>query len=79
MEHVVVEKILYEDMLYTVAEVATLLKTNPNFVYNLIKSGRLSALKLGSIKIRKISLEKFLQENDGQDLSDLSNVKKLAF
>ena len=37
-----------EDVLYTVAEVAKLIKTNTNYVYELIKKGFLPALKLGS-------------------------------
>ena len=40
-------------MLYTVSEVAKMLKVNRNFVYNEIKKGNLEAVKIGSIKIRK--------------------------
>lgn len=75
----VVENILYEDMLYTVAEVATLLKTNPNTVYGLIRSGNLTALKLGAMKVRKQSLEKFLRDFDGQDVTDPKDVKEIDF
>ena len=50
------EEILMEDILYTVAETAKLLKTNPNYIYDLINKGLLPALKLGSFKIRKSSL-----------------------
>ena len=35
-----------EDILYTVSETAKLLKTNTNYVYELIKLGFLPALKL---------------------------------
>lgn len=63
-----------EDVLYTVKETAELLKTNPNYVYELIKRGLLPALKLGSLKIRRISLLKFLKENEGKDLTDLNNI-----
>lgn len=79
MENIKVEKILYEDMLYTVSEVATLLKTNPNAIYALIRSGKLSALKLGSMKIRKITLEKFLEDYDGKDISDPLNIKEITY
>lgn len=65
-----------EQMLYTVAEVATILKTNKTYVYSLINSGLLPALKLGSIKIRKTSLEDFLKHYDGMDLTDLSDIKQ---
>ena len=65
-----------EQMLYTVAEVATILKTNKTYVYNLINSGLLPALKLGSLKIRKASLEEFLKNYDGMDLTDLTDIKQ---
>ena len=35
------EEILMEDILYTVAETAKLLKTNPNYIYDLINKGNL--------------------------------------
>lgn len=66
-----------EDILYTVAETAKLLKTNPNYVYELIKLGFLPALKLGSFKIRKSTLISFLEKYEGQDLTDLRNIKEL--
>ena len=64
-----------EEVLYTVSEVSKLLKTNPNYVYELINKGFLPALKLGSLKIRRSS---FLKDNEGNDLSDLNNIKKLG-
>ena len=67
-----------EDVLYTVKETAKLLKTNTSYVYELIKKGFLPALKLGSFKIRKSSLLKFLEENEGYDLTNLDNVKKVG-
>lgn len=66
-----------ERLIYTVQEVATLLHSSPNYIYSLIEKGFLPALKLGSIKVLKTSLEKFLTDNEGQDLSDINNVKKL--
>ncbi len=66
-----------EDFLYTVAETAKILKTNPNYIYELIKKGMLPALKLGSFKIRKSTLNNFLEKYEGQDLSDLDNIKQL--
>lgn len=51
-----------EPTLYTVKEVSQILHTNTSFVYKLINEGHLPALKLGSIKIRRVSLEKFLDE-----------------
>lgn len=66
-----------EDILYTVSETAKLLKTNPNYVYDLIKKGLLPALKLGSYKIRRIALFEFLEKHEGEDLTDLNNIKDL--
>lgn len=65
------------DELYTVKEVSKILKVNVHKVYDLINSGLLPALKLGSIKIRRESLLRFLEENDGNDLTDTSNVVKM--
>lgn len=66
-----------EDVLYTVSETAKLLKTNTNYVYELIKRGLLKALKLGSYKIRRTELLRFLKDNEGKDLTDLTNIKEL--
>ena len=64
-------------MIYTVKEVAKLLHCSPNYIYELIEKGYLPAIKLGSIKILKNSLDKFLFENQGNDLSDVNSIKKL--
>ena len=61
-------------LLYTVKAVAELLHTNPTYIYNLIKSGLLPVFKLGSYKIRRESLNKFLPYYDGKDLTDLNNI-----
>ena len=66
-----------EDVLYTVKETAKLLKTNTNYIYDLINKGLLPALKLGSFKIRKSTLLEFLSEHEGQDLTDLDNIRDL--
>lgn len=66
-----------EKLIYTVQEVAKLLHSSPNYIYTLINNGYLPAIKLGSIKILKSTLEKFLIENEGNDLSDINNVVKL--
>ena len=47
-------------MLYTVSEVAKMLKVNRNFVYDEIKKGNLEGVKIGSIKIRKDKLEEYV-------------------
>lgn len=67
-----------EDMLYTVPEVAKILKTNVNYVYRLYQSGQLKFLKLGRLKCRKSTLEQFLARVDGMDVSDPFNIKELG-
>ena len=49
-------------MLYTVSEVAKMLKVNRNFVYNLIKNGELAAVKIGSIKVKREALTKYVND-----------------
>ena len=68
-----------ETMVYTVKEVAAILHSSPNYVYTLIRKGYLPVVRLGSIKILKRSLEKFLIENQGKDLSNLEDIKPLDF
>ena len=63
-----------EKLLYTVKEVSELLHTNPTYVYALIKAGLLPVLKLGSYKVRRESLNKFLADYEGKDLTDPNNI-----
>lgn len=63
-----------ETMIYTVKEVAKLLHCSPNYIYKLIECGYLPAIRLGSIKILKSSIEQFLMKNVGKDFSDLNNI-----
>ena len=69
---------IHMDELYTAKEVSKILKVNVHKVYDLIYAGLLPALKLGSIKIRKESLNDFLNKYEGMDLSDLDNVCNLT-
>lgn len=66
-----------EDILYTIPEVSKLIKSNANYVRELLKSGQLKGLQLGNIKVRKSELERFLKENEGKDLTDPFNIKDL--
>ncbi len=66
-----------DKLVYTVQEVAKILHSSPNYIYSLIYKGYLPAIKLGSMKVLESSLEKFLIVNEGNDLSDLDNIKKL--
>ena len=56
-----------EDVIYTVTETAELLKVNRNYVYSLLKSGVIKGLKLGSLKITRTELMRFLEDNNGKD------------
>ena len=47
-------------MLLSVSEVAKMLKVNRNFVYKIINNGELEAVKIGSIKVRKEALNRYV-------------------
>ncbi len=59
-----------DKLVYTVKEVSQIIHTNQSYVYTLINTGLLPALKLGSYKIRRESLVKFLTEYEGKDLTN---------
>ena len=61
-----------DKLVYTVHEVSSILHSSPN------RKGYLPAIKLGSLKVLKSSLEKFLIQNEGKDLSNLSDIKKIV-
>lgn len=64
-------------MLFTVKEVAGIIKTNPSYVYRLINCGKLPAIKLGTYKVRKEALEDFLKSHEGMDVTDPDNIRPL--
>ena len=64
-----------EEMLYTVPEVAKILKTNVDYVYKLQKAGVLRFMNIGRLKCRKSTLEQFLEKYDGCDISDPFNIQ----
>lgn len=64
-------------ILYTVKEVASLLKTNIDYVHSLRKSGLLTFIKLGQYKVRRETLLNFLCKYDGCDLTNPFYVKEL--
>lgn len=65
-------------LIYTVQEVASILHSSPNYIYELIRKGYLPAIKLGSLKVLKSTLERFLIQNEGKDLSDFNNIRKVV-
>lgn len=66
-----------DDVLYSVNEVAKMLKIGKNRVYDLIHAGLLPVLKIGGMKVRKKTVEEFLDKYEGYDLSDPYNVQPL--
>jgi excisionase family DNA binding protein len=69
----------YDSMLYTVSEVAKIMHTNKQYVYNLISSNQLPAIKLGSLKVRHETLCNFFKANEGKDLTDPFNIKPISY
>ncbi|MBP1565392.1 MAG: helix-turn-helix domain-containing protein [Oscillospiraceae bacterium] len=59
-KHIDEMTIMDDVVVYTITEVSKLLKTNRNFVYNLIHSGQLKAVRIGSLKVRKKDLYKYI-------------------
>lgn len=68
-----------EEVLYTVPEVAKLIKSNTDYVYQLIKTGLLPVLKLGKYKVRRTALLDFLAKYEGKDLTNPQDIKDLDF
>ena len=54
------------DELLSITEVAQILKVNRNAVYELIGNGYIKALKLGSLKVRRSTLNAFMQKLEEQ-------------
>lgn len=59
------------EIVYTVDQVSKLLHVNKNYIYQLINKKILPVLKFKSYRIRKQSLEIFLQEYENVDLSNI--------
>lgn len=57
------------DRLMSLAEVAARLKTSNDIVARLVKSGLLTALRIGPYKrVRKLTFNEFLRRYDGEDI-----------
>lgn len=56
--------------IYTVKEVAGVLKVNPSKVYELIRAGKLICLRLGQIKIRGSDLEQFIMTYPAEKIEE---------
>lgn len=62
---------IHSEVLYTIAEIALLLKVNKNMVYALINKGYLKSIKLGCRKVTRKSLMEFLEKFDGKDMDTM--------
>lgn len=62
-------------LVYSVAEVATILGVNRNKTYELIEAGVIKAIKFGKTRITLDSVLTFLKNYDGYDLSNLEEIK----
>lgn len=65
-------------ILFTVAEVGKMLGIGKPKVYELIKNGYLPALKLGGLKIKKSTIDKFLSEYENFDFTDIKHVIRMV-
>ena len=65
------------DMVFTVPEIAKILKVNVDYVHKLRKAGLLKFMKLGKYKCRKVTLEKFLENYEGKDVTHPDNIHDL--
>lgn len=63
-------------MLLTVKEVAAQLRTNTNYVYELINSGLLASINVGSKKVRQETLDMVLETYEGQNADELIKARK---
>lgn len=68
-----------EDMVYTVEEVAVIMRTSKQYVYSLVNAHQLRVLKIPHTRIRKSELERFLKDNEGMDLSNPTEPKEINY
>lgn len=67
---------MYDELL-TVGEVAEIFKCSKNTVYDLMNKGLLDYLVLGRRKVRRYTLETFLKQYEGNDLSNLDKPVRI--
>lgn len=65
------------ELLYTVPEVAKLLKVNQGKVHEFRKAGLLKFMKLGAYKVRASELDRFLAACEGYDVTDPEHIVPL--
>lgn len=64
-------------VVYTIQELADVLKTSRRTATQLVKSGLIHAIKIGSTKVPAKEVDRFLEANVGKDLTDPYNVVDL--
>ena len=67
-----------EDMVYTVEEVATIMRASKQYVYTLINANQIRVLKIPHTRIRKSELERFFTDNEGKDLTNPNEPKDIV-
>ena len=72
------EKIREEQIVYSAQEAAKILHSSPNYIYELVKKGKLKAVKLKSIKILKSTLEDFLKDAVGVVVGAIDKRRKIS-
>ena len=61
------EVIALDALLYTVKEVAQILKVNPHTVRRWIREGKIQSVKIeNNVRITNASFQKFLEGNEGE-------------
>ena len=71
------ERNLKDEILLTIPQVAKLIHTDVNKVRGYVRSGKLKALKLGELKVRREEVDRFLREAEGLDYTDIDNIRRL--
>jgi hypothetical protein len=66
------------NVLFTVEELKTVLKTDEKTVRKIIKDGDLMALKLGRVKVPYFEVERFLRNNLGREFDFNNKMDKLT-
>ena len=61
-------------VVYTIQELADVLKTSRASITKLIHAGVLHGLKLGSMKVPAKEVDRFLSEYTGKDVTDPENI-----
>ena len=64
-------------LLFSIPEAAKMLGIGKNKMYEIVGSGLISVLKLGSMKITKQELERFVDSNMNMDLTNLDDIHEL--